>query len=70
MHSLPYEDDFEEVGLNALRASSDEPVGLNEEWGRELVQMLDGVLGRCGVDDIPGWTMRLLRTRTGETLGC
>ena len=33
-------------GANALFAStSDEPVGLTEEWGRELVQMLDDVLG-------------------------
>lgn len=33
------------VGSNGAFSSSDESVGLTEEWGRELVQMLDGVLG-------------------------
>ncbi|EDR11172.1 uncharacterized protein LACBIDRAFT_315681 [Laccaria bicolor S238N-H82] len=32
-------------GANAPFASNDEPVGLTEEWGRELVQMLDSVVG-------------------------
>lgn len=33
------------IGSNGTFVASDEFVGLTEEWGRELTQMLDGVLG-------------------------